>query len=49
MTDKLEYDGIAVNQPTGRLARIIDYLGSYGDKQDLEAKAVEDALGFELR
>ena len=49
MTDKLEYDGIAVNQPTGRPARIIDYLGSYGDKQDVEAKAVEDALGFELR
>ena len=49
MTDKLEYDGIAVSQPTGRLARIIDYLGSHGDKQDVEAKAVEDALGFELR
>jgi hypothetical protein len=49
MTDKLEYDGIAVSQPTGRLARIIDYLGSYGDKQDVEAKSVEDALGFELR
>ncbi|MDB9943884.1 hypothetical protein OAD19_02530, partial [Octadecabacter sp.] len=49
MTDKLEYDGIAVSQPTGRLARIIDYLGSYGDKQDVEAKAVETALGFELR
>ena len=49
VTDKLEYDGIAVSQPTGRLARIIDYLGSHGDKQDVEAKAVEDALGFELR
>lgn len=49
MTDKPEYDGIAVSQPTGRLARIIDYLGSHGDKQDVEAKTVEDALGFELR
>ena len=49
MTDKLEYDGIAVSQPTGRLARIIDYLGSHGDKQDVESKSVEDALGFELR
>lgn len=49
VTDKLEYDGIAVSQPTGRLARIIDYLGSYGDKQDVEAKGVEDALGFDLR
>ena len=39
----------AVSQPTGRLARIIDYLGTYGDKQDVENKAVEDALGFELR
>ena len=49
MTSKLEYDGIAVSQPTGRLARIVDYLGSYGDKQDVEAKAVETALGFDLR
>ena len=49
MTNKLEYDGTAVSQPTGRLARIIGYLGSYGDKQDVEAKAVETALGFELR
>ena len=48
-TDKLEYDGIAVSQPTGRLARIIDYLGNHGNKQDVEAKAVETALGFELR
>ena len=45
----LEYEGIAVGQPTGRLARIIDYLGNHGDKQDVEAKAVEDALGFALR
>ena len=49
ITNKLEYDGIAVSQPTGRLARIVDYLGSYGDKQDVEAKAVETALGFDLR
>ena len=48
-TDKLEYDGIAVSQPTSRLVRIIAYLGSYGDKQDVEAKAVEKALDFELR
>lgn len=46
---ELEYEGIAVGQPTGRLARIIDYLGNQGDKQDVEAKAVEDALGFALR
>ena len=46
---ELEYEGIAVGQPTGRLARIIDYLGNHGDKQDVEAKAVEDALGFALR
>ena len=46
---ELEYEGIAVGQPTGRLARIVEYLGSYGDKQDVEAKSVEDALGFELR
>ena len=49
MIDKLEYDRIAVNQPTGRLARIVGYLGSHGDKQNAEAKTVEDALGFELR
>lgn len=48
-TGKLEYDGIAVSQPTGRLARIIDHLGSHGNNQDVEATAVEDALGFELR
>lgn len=49
ITNKLEYDGIAVSQPTGRLARIVDYLGSYGDKLDVEAKAVETVLGFALR
>ena len=49
MTNKLEYDGTAVSQPTGRLARIVEYLGSYGDKQDVEAKAVETVLGFALR
>ena len=47
--DNLEYDGIAVSKPTGRLARIVEYVGSYGDKQDVEAKAVATALGFELR
>lgn len=46
---ELEYEGIAVGQPKGRLARIIDYLGNHGDKQNVEAKAVEDALGFALR
>jgi hypothetical protein len=49
MTSKLEYDSTAVSQPTGRLARIVEYLGSYGDKQDVEAKAVETVLGFALR
>ena len=37
------------HQTTGRLARIIDHLGSHGNNQDVEATAVEDALGFELR
>jgi len=49
VTDKLEYEGIAVSKPTGRLAQIIAHLRNHGDHQDVEATAVEQALGFKLR
>ena len=48
-TDKLEYHGITVSGPTGRLARIVEYLKNHGNKNDVNAKDVEEALGFALR
>ena len=48
-TDRLEYDGIEVGKPTGRIERIIGYLREHGNKQDVPANIVEDALGFKLR
>lgn len=47
-TDRLEYDGNSIIEPTNRLARIISYIRLQASKDDIPTTDVEEALGFRL-
>ncbi|PUB19271.1 hypothetical protein DFP92_101866 [Yoonia sediminilitoris] len=48
-TDQLQYEEIVVNEPTGRIARILSYIRNSTTKADIPVKEIEQALGFDLR
>ena len=45
----LEYDGIKVTKPVGRVAKVLAYIKDNNHNQDIEAEEVERAVGFKLR
>ena len=48
VTEKLEYEGREIGEPTGRVARIIWYIKGLNRKDDIPATEVEGALSFRL-
>ena len=48
-TLELEYDGLKVTKPVGRVAKILAYIRDNNHHQDIEAEEVERAVGFKLR
>ena len=48
-TDTLAYENVEVAKPVGRIARVLDHLIKQDGGEDISAKDVENAVGFELR
>lgn len=48
-TDELPYEGIAADQPTGRITRIVSFIRQQDRRADIVSTEVEHHLGFELR
>jgi hypothetical protein len=47
-TEKLEYKGATISEPTDRVARILGYIRQQDRKADIPTTEVETALGFRL-
>jgi hypothetical protein len=47
-TDKLEYEGNSIIEPTNRVSRIISYIRRQASSGDIPTTEVEKSLGFRL-